>query len=230
MKQVQPVGRQAQSRKYDLLTAIGVHACRGDKHFQRLALRLLTLIVARYNWQHDELSVGQREIAQLWSVDERTVKRDMAKLRDIGWLVQKRAALRGRVAVHGLDFARILEATAPDWHAVGPDFQERMGDSLPKEVPTNIVAFPGPAAPAADLPPEATPWEQARHRLEAEDPALFSLWFRQLQPGADLDGQFRLIAPSRFHATFVRTHHLGRLLAALRAAGLATGGVEIGAR
>ena len=82
MQIARPVGRQAASRKYDLLTALGVHACHGDKHLQRLVLRFMTLIVARYNWQHDDLSVGQREIAALWAVDERTVKREMAKLRD----------------------------------------------------------------------------------------------------------------------------------------------------
>ena len=63
MQIVRPVGRQAASRKYDLLTALGAYACRGDKHFQRLTLRFITLIVARYNWQADELTVGQREIA-----------------------------------------------------------------------------------------------------------------------------------------------------------------------
>ena len=111
MQILRPVGRQASSRKYDLITALGVHACRGDKHFQRLVLRFITAIVARYNWQADELSIGQRELAALWSVDERTVKRELAKLRALGWLVQKRAAVRGRVAIHGLDIAAILSAT-----------------------------------------------------------------------------------------------------------------------
>ncbi|MFD1807144.1 hypothetical protein ACFSHQ_00730 [Gemmobacter lanyuensis] len=95
MAQAKLMGRNASARKYDILTALGVHACRGDKHLQRLVLRLITLIVARYNWQSDELCVGQREIAQLWSVDERTVKRDMARLREIGWLTVKAAAARG---------------------------------------------------------------------------------------------------------------------------------------
>ena len=110
MQIARPVGRQAASRKYDLLTALGVHACHGDKHRQRLVLRLMTLIVARYNWQSDEITVGQREIAALWGVDERTVKRDIARLRALGWLVQHRAAVRGRVASHGLDLAAILAA------------------------------------------------------------------------------------------------------------------------
>jgi hypothetical protein len=75
------VGRNAAAHKYDILTAIGTYALSKGKHEQRLVLRLITLITARYNWGRDELAVGQREIARLWSVDERTVKREMAKLR-----------------------------------------------------------------------------------------------------------------------------------------------------
>ena len=95
-------GRYAASLKYDVLTALGAYACGGDKHRQRLALRLMTLVTARYNWQDDTVTTGQREIAALWSVDERTVKREMARLREMGWLVLKRASTRGRVACYGL--------------------------------------------------------------------------------------------------------------------------------
>ncbi len=213
MQIVRPVGRQAASRKYDLLTALGVYACRGDKHFQRLVLRFITLVVARYNWQSDELTVGQREIAAMWSVDERTVKREIAKLRALGWLVQKRAAVRGRVAVHGLDLPAILSATAPAWEAVGPDFVDRMrGPDAPASQPTNVVSFPGTVAPPAD----ASLWSRAQSRLSAEDPALYSAWFRQLAETGLSGGLLELAAPTRFHATFVSTHHLARLLAALR--------------
>ena len=74
MQKAQPerraTGRNAASMKYDILSALGAHACAGDKHLQRLVLRLITLVVARYNWISDELMVGQREIAELWSIDE----------------------------------------------------------------------------------------------------------------------------------------------------------------
>ncbi len=214
MQIVRPVGRQAASRKYDLLTALGAFACQGDKHLQRLVLRLITLIVARYNWQNDEITVGQREIAALWSVDERTVKRDIARLRALGWLVQKRAAVRGRVAVHGLDLAAILAATAPAWPAVGPDFLDRMqGPAAPAATPTNVVAFPS-ALPAP--PADGAPWSRAQARLMAEDPALYAAWFRHLAETGCTGGLLELSAPSRFHATFVTTHHSARLLAALR--------------
>ena len=75
------VGRSAAALKYDLLTVMGAYALSQDKGAQRLVLRLMTLVTARYNWKRDQLAVGQREIARLWQVDERTVKREMAKLR-----------------------------------------------------------------------------------------------------------------------------------------------------
>ena len=216
MQILRPVGRQASSRKYDLITALGVHACRGDKHFQRLVLRFITAIVARYNWQTDELTIGQRELAALWSVDERTVKREIAKLRALGWLVQKRAAVRGRVAIHGLDIAAILSATEPDWPAVGPDFVDRLrGADTPAPQPApNVVAFPGTAP--APLSPTASAWDRALARLQSEDPAQYAMWYRQLGETGASGGILELTAPSRFHAAFVTTHHLPRLLAALR--------------
>lgn len=214
MQIVRPVGRQAASRKYDLITALGVHACRGDKHFQRLVLRFITMIVARYNWQTDELSIGQRELATLWAVDERTVKREMARLRGLGWLVQKRAAVRGRVAIHGLDLAAILAATRADWPAVGPDFVERLAGPEAAPASGNIVAFPG--TPSAPLPEGAPLWTRAQALLQAEDPANHAQWFRQLSEVEFSGGCLDLAAPSRFHAAFVTTHHLMRLLAVLR--------------
>ncbi|MEL6572502.1 MAG: hypothetical protein AAFQ64_12625, partial [Pseudomonadota bacterium] len=97
-----PVGRDAATKKYDILSALLAFGLQQDKHRQRLIMRLMALITTRYNWQRDELSMGQTEIAKLWAVDTRTVKREMAKLRSLGWLVEKRAAARGRVAVHGI--------------------------------------------------------------------------------------------------------------------------------
>ncbi len=73
------VGRDAAARKYDIITALGSYALAGSKHDHRIVLRFITLVTARYNWARNELAVGQREIARLWAVDERTVKREMAR-------------------------------------------------------------------------------------------------------------------------------------------------------
>lgn len=227
MKLIKPVGRQAASRKYDILTALGAFACAGDKHLQRLVLRFMTLIVARYNWQADELSIGQAEIAMLWSVDARTVKREMARLRDMGWLVQKRAAARGRVAAHGVDLDCILRVTQPHWQAIGSDFVARL--QTPEETAAapagNIVAFP--RAAAIDLPEGTAPWDRVLGRLANEDPALYAAWFAPLRLREGQGDAAVILAPSRFHATFISTHYLGRLIAAMRMEGLAAGTVSV---
>ena len=127
MQTLRSVGRGASARKYDIITALGAYALAQGKHDQRRVLRLITLITARYNWARDELTVGQREIARLWSVDTRTVKREIAIWRASGWLVVKQQGARGRVTRHGLDIEKMLADTATHWPAVGPDFELRMG-------------------------------------------------------------------------------------------------------
>lgn len=216
-------GRNAASVKYDILTALGAHGCAGDKHRQRLVLRLITLIVARYNWITDEIMVGQREMATLWSIDERSVKRDLAKLRDMGWLVQKRAAARGRVAVHGLGLARILEGTQPDWERVGPDYAARMAGQgapeAPEAPPSNVISFPLPVG-------EGGLWPRIQGLLHREDPHLYGAWFAALQAEHE-DGHLRLLAPSRFHADYLRSNHLVRLERAARACAPELARVEV---
>ena len=200
-------GRNAASMKYDILSALGAHGCAGDKHRQRLVLRLITLVVARYNWISDELMVGQREMAEMWSIDERSVKRDLAKLREMGWLVQRRPAARGRVAVHGLGLARILEVTGSDWERIGPDFVARMagGEAAPPAVtPSNVISFPMPSG-------EGGLWPRIQSMLHREDPNLYSAWFAALQAEPVEAGVLVLAAPSRFHADYLRTNHMTRL-------------------
>ena len=125
------VGRNGAERKYDLLTILGSYALSQGKTLQRQTLRLICLITARYNWQHDELSVAQTEMARLWSVDQRTVKREMAAFRDRGWLIEKRAAARGRVTLYGLGTAAILQDTRPAWENVGRDLVARLEPPAP---------------------------------------------------------------------------------------------------
>ena len=200
-------GRNAASMKYDILSALGAHGCAGDKHRQKLVLRLITLIVARYNWIADEIMVGQREMAELWAIDERSVKRDLAKLRELGWLVQKRAAARGRVAVHGLGLARILEGTEPDWARIGPDYVARMaGQGAPTAeaaTPSNVISFPLPTG-------DDGVWPRVQAMLHREDPHLYAAWFAALR-AEHMGDCLRLLAPTRFHADYLRANHLQRL-------------------
>ncbi len=205
-----PVGRQAAARKYDLLTAMGAFALSNGKAPQRLVLRLMTLITARYNWARDELAVGQREIARLWDCDERTVKREMAKLRGMGWLEVRRQGARGRVTEYALGIGRILEDTKGRWEAVGPDFALRMGEApAPDVVPLPVRGD----VPAPDVS-TGTEWALAQAILHAEDAATYGAWLRHLSRRERAGGRLVLAAPSRFHAAYVETHLKGRVLAA----------------
>lgn len=214
MQLVKPAGQRDAARKYDIITALGAYALARNKHDQRLVLRLITLMTARYNWARDELAVGQREIAQLWSVDERTVKRDMAKLRGMGWLVVKRQGARGRVTEYGLDLDRILATTEGEWRNVGPDFDLRMSG---KPEQTSIVPLP-----VKDHVPEpdtssGSEWALAQAILYAEAPDLYGSWLRNLVRVERAGGRLTLRAPSRFHGSYVQTHLTRRILSACQA-------------
>lgn len=226
MQVIRPVGREAAAKKYDILSAMMAHAMAGDQHRQRLILRLMSLITTRYNWQRNELTMGQREIARLWCVDARTVKRDMARLRGLGWLQVKSQGARGRVSVLGLDLERIMLDTRREWENIGPDFVERAGGASAHRSDDRggekVVPFRRMQVVAAgDL------WGQARAALAAEDPALFDAWFAGLADGGVLDGRLRLIAPTRFHADYLSTHLLGRIGTAVSRADPSVRGVQI---
>ena len=208
-----PTGQGAASKKYDVITALGAYACAGDKHRQRRVLRFVTLLTARYNWQRDELSIGRAEIARLWDVDERTVKRDMGLLRDRGWLKVKRPAARGRVAVYSVDWSRILGETRGTWSSVGRDFDERMailtGSASPERLETNVVAFP-PVGEGATL------WDRARTVLHRDDPAFHANWLAAVRMRGCHDGVLELEAPTPFHARYLATHAASKVLFAVR--------------
>jgi len=206
-------GPGAAARKYDIITALGAHALSAGKHEQRLILRFITLITARYNWAREELACGQREIAQLWSVDERTVKRDMAKLRALGWLEVTRPGARGRVGQYRLCIEAIWAATEPEWANVGPDFALRMGAAPP---PENVVPL-RPVDVAAPDVTTGTEWALAQAVLHQEDASVYGAWIKGLTREGRAGAQLTLIAPSRFHASYVQTHLMGRIMAALTA-------------
>lgn len=223
-----PVGRMASARKYDLLTAMGAFALARGKGEQRMTLRLITLVTARYNWARDELAVGQREIARLWSVDERTVKREMARLRACGWLRVRRQGARGRVTEYSLDIARILEDTQDNWASIGPDFVHRLG-AEEDTGPDNVVPMPlrkGAIVPPPDLS-SGTEWALAQGVLHSEDPAIYQTWFAGLTRLRRDGARLVLSAPSRFHGSYVETHLAARLIAACRAVDAEVGEVVV---
>lgn len=220
MQVIKPVGRESAAKKYDILSAMMAHALAGDQNRQRLVMRLMALITTRYNWQRNELAMGQREIARLWCVDERTVKRDMARLKGQGWLNVKRQGARGRVSVLGLDLERIMLDTRPAWPNIGDDYVARVGGA-PVPVDNTVVPFRRDTQPVPGL------WGQARALLEAEDPALFQAWIAPLADIGAEGGCLTLLAPSRFHATYLRTHLMGRLRMAVSRADASVTSVRI---
>lgn len=199
-------GQGASARKYDLLTVIGAAALGAEPAVQRQALRFMTLITARYDWRRDLLATGVREIAALWSVDERTAKRELARLRDRGWLILRRQGARGRVSEYALGLAQILEDTRAYWPQVGRDLVERLSPPdapVPAGTKSRVIPFPQNSG---------TPWDRASSALAAADPDLHSAWVRQLEPVSMTDGEVVLRAPSRFHASYVQNHLGARLL------------------
>lgn len=213
MQTARNASRKPTAQKYDILTALGTHALAQGKHEQRLTLRLMTLVTARYNWNRNELAVGQREIARLWSVDERTVKREMAKLRVLGWLIVQRQGARGRVTQYGLDIERILEATEPTWPNVGPDFDLRMhgGPQTSEVIPLPVKGH----VPAPEIT-EGTEWALARAILHSENQGIYGSWIQALTRADRAGGRLTLRAPSRFHAAYVQTHLSARILATVQ--------------
>lgn len=213
MKATRTTGPQASVQKYDLLTAMAIAGLNGKAVHQTSMLRLVALITARYNWKLDELTVGQRDIARMWSVDERTVKREMKRLTGNGILIQTRPGVRGRVAAYRLNQAEVYRQSRPHWDEVGPDFAVRMDMNRQgqEDVTQKVVRVDfRPASPSH--PPRDTAWDRICARLSELDPDLYRSWFSALAFESCEKGSLRLRAPSSFVAKYIMTHHRTRLL------------------
>ncbi|WP_170317791.1 DnaA N-terminal domain-containing protein [Paroceanicella profunda] len=207
-------GSSAPVRKYDLLTALAVVGLSGAPARRTTTLRLIAMITARYNWQAEEISVGCRDLARLWSVDERTAKRELKRLREAGLLQVKRPAARGRVAVYRLDHAGIDRLTAEGWYKVGTDYVERMeaarGGTPEATEPKVVPLFPAETDTGLEAGQDPV-WSGICRRLRQEDPGLFRSWFAGLRFEALEAGELRLGAPSAFVAGYVDIHLRDRL-------------------
>lgn len=203
-------GPGAASAKYDVLTALLALATQGEGVEARLALRLSLLITARYNWRRGSFAVGQKELARMWGVTERTVKREMAELRGRGWIVVDVPAARGRVAQYRIDFDTVLLASEPFWEAVGVDFAGRMNspERPDEEVRSNVISV----GFVRSNEPLNSKWGSLCATVQAQDPKLYQSWLSKLQFSGFDDGKLMLLAPSRFLANYI-TNELGdRLL------------------
>lgn len=218
----QPVGPGASAVKYDILTGLLTLAAQDAGVQGRLALRLSLIITARYNWRSGSFAIGQRELARMWGVTERTAKREMAQLKVFGWITVQRAAARGRVTEHRINMDALMRATMPYWDAVGPDFHARM-TGVPEQAATNVIPL-NRATPPAD---DGSLWAGASAKLFAQDPATHAAWFAPLRALGDDSGDLVLAAPSRFVAEYVQTHFATRLLAAVTSVDRSLRGVRV---
>lgn len=214
MKPYIATGPKAGSMKYDMLTMLSVAGLHGSPTLQTSMLRLVALVTARYNWRLDEVSVGQRDMARLWAVNERTVKREIKRLTENGILVCKRQGVKGRVGAYRLNHSRIAELSNSTWADVGPDFEYRMNDRYQPDqtvVPLRVVSQPKKIEGKG-------PWVDAMAEFAKDHPDVWNSWFSKLEYlGCDA-GILHLKAPTAFLKRYVETHLSGQLVDAVRPA------------
>lgn len=206
-------GPAAGALKYDLLTALSVAGLNGSPSLQTSFMRLIALITARYNWRADEFCVGQRDMARMWSVNERTVKREVKRLTETGVLICKRPGVRGRVGAYTLNYTRIAELSQNSWPLVGPDFDARMRERYVSET-AKIVSIKQfrDETQAVPEPAKAGTWDAAMAQLAKHDPSLHHAWFARLTFVSCTANCLKLRAPSRFVQRYIETHHMPVML------------------
>ncbi len=165
-------------------------------------MRLGSILTARYNWRRDELSMGQKEMAALWGVGERTVKREVKHWLATGLLICTRNGVRGRVAAYKLNLHRLGEMTQPIWDIVGPDFAERMRLLIPggDRVIRLETHRTGP-----ETIEEQKGWAAVSNKLKARFPSQHDAWIAPLSVTKDTE-MLVLETKNAFSAEYIKTH------------------------
>ncbi|MEM1074632.1 MAG: hypothetical protein AAF665_09350 [Pseudomonadota bacterium] len=201
--------------KYDIITALSVMALHSSATLQTTVMRLIAVVTARYNWRTDQLTVPQPDLARMWHVSERTVKRELKRMVGFGLLMCIRPGVRGRVAAYRLNYAELYRNTRQSWSAVGEDFESRMQDlSTPEQAKVVRVDFTAKATPLP-VSEKNDLWTAALQELAETDPAHLHNWYMKLALESERDTDVVLRAPSAFVAQFVQTHLASRLVTAL---------------
>ncbi len=200
-------GPGAGSMKYDLLTALTIFGLHGSPAQQISMTRLCALITARYNWKLDHFCVGQPEMARMWHVTERTVKREIKRWVDDRLLICVRKGVRGRVGAYRLNLLRVYEVSRDVWAAVGTDYAERMESMLPtSELSVVKVDFTKAAHDNTPTVDDGTSWYAVSERLRTLYPEKHPNWFAPLRFVSDSDGRYTLAARSGFVVRYLETH------------------------
>ena len=211
MDAIRLTGVKASSLKYDLLTALSVAGLHINARHQISCTRLVLLITARYNWRIDEFCVGQRDIARMWHVTERTVKREIKYWLDQRLVICKRQGVRGRVGAYRLNYAEVYRQSEPYWKCVGPDFHERMTETNPvRDAKVVAVDFrntqPSVSSAHTTIDNDPHTWRATCQRLRELHPEHYRNWFSLMTFGSDEGGSLVLYAQNQFAAHYVQTH------------------------
>lgn len=202
--------------KYDILTALSVMALRQSPTVQTTILRLIALVTARYNWKLDQFSVPQGDMARMWNVSDRTVKREVKRMVQTDLIQCIRPGVRGRVGAYRLNRAHLSNVSRDSWADVGPDFEDRMQQFAGGEAKVLKVDFINRHLPEPDLPsPGDDLWGDVLRDLSTTDPANLRNWYMKLTLDSVVGHRVRLTAPTAFVAQFVQTHLSRALIPAL---------------
>lgn len=172
----------------------------------------------------DEFCVGQRDLARMWNVTERTVKREIKYWLETQVVICKRRGVRGRVGAYRLNYPEIYRQSEPYWAAVGPDFQARMAETNPMQQ-SKVVAIDFRSTPSSP-PPEAAEsddhaapktWRATCQRMRNLHPAHYQNWIGLLSFGGDDGESISLYANNQFVAHYVQTHLTGLIMEAVEA-------------
>lgn len=212
-------GINASSLKYDLLTALTVAGLHLDARHQMSTTRLTLLITARYNWRSDEFCVGQRDLARMWNVTERTVKREIKFWLEKHLIICKRQGVRGRVGAYRLNYAEIYKLSAPYWQNIGPDFHDRMAETNPVQNTKVVTVDFGNHQSSSEEPTFVSvkgphEWNSACKLMNKLHPEHYRNWISRLSFESDVDQILELKAKNQFVAHYVQTHLLPILVEA----------------
>lgn len=211
------VGPGAASMKYDVLTALSVMGLHGTPGFQVSMARLCALITSRYNWKADHFCVGQPEMARMWHVTERTVKREIRRWTDDRILICARKGVRGRVGAYRLNMPRVFELSRQIWEAVGSDYAERMTELDPSRTSSVVRVDFARSTPVEGVPPDGTSWAAVSARLQSLHPDKHRNWIAPLKFVSDTGSRYTLAARSGFVVGYLETHFIGIIADAVAA-------------
>lgn len=158
---------------------------------RRSALRLGLLLTHPQHWRGRDLAISQQDLAELWNVSLRSARRELSRLKTLGWIEDGRKSAPGYIAEYRLLPLRVRLACMP--------CQERGYTQTASASDTKSTIL---------LPTEAGFWDWFRNRVQCLHPDLDPAWFAPLSVQTTDARGITLLAPNRFHAA----HLADRLL------------------